>query len=128
MLAASLPAVTGAESLELQLSCAARQNGVAEMMLSFLLSSTHGDETLSHRLLKLTAASTSLQTERCEGPELALKSAWQLALALGGSPSIERTADQKVRLQISLPLVAGLIFSDSSRTLSVNCAQPESSS
>jgi len=37
---------------------------------------------------------------------LALAAAWQLALALGGSPFIETTADRKVRVQISLPLLA----------------------
>jgi hypothetical protein len=46
------------------------------------------------------------RTLACGGAELTLCSAWQLAFALGGSPTIETTADNKVRLQISLPLSA----------------------
>jgi len=106
MLAASLPEAGCAENLELQVSFGASQNGTAEMLLSLLLSSTHSAETLCLRLTTLTQASATLRTSRSGGPELTLAAAWQLALALGGNPSIEATADRKVRVQISLPLLA----------------------
>ena len=106
MLAASLPDVASAENLDLQVSFGAKQNGTAEMLLSFFISSTDSDETLCRRLTTLTEASASLRTVRREGPELVLTAAWQLALALGGSPSIEKTANQKVLVRISLPLLA----------------------
>jgi hypothetical protein len=106
MLATSLPDVGCAENLELQVSFGAKQHGTAEMLLSLLLSSTYSDETLRLRLTTLTEASATLRTVRCGGAELALAAAWQLALALGGSPFIETTADRKVRVQISLPLLA----------------------
>ena len=37
---------------------------------------------------------------------MALTAAWQLALAMGGKPFIETTADRNVRVQILLPLLA----------------------
>jgi chromosome segregation ATPase len=104
LLTASLADVGRAENLELQVSFEAKQNGNAGMLLSLLLSSTDNAEALCLRLRNITEASATLRAVRCGGPELALSSAWQLALALGGIPSIETTADGKVRVQISLPL------------------------
>jgi len=106
LLAASLPEVGHAESLEVQVSFKTMQNGSPELLLSLLLSSSGSEENLRLRLTSLTEASATLRTLRCGGPELALASAWQLALALGGSPSIEITTDRKVRVAISLPLQA----------------------
>ena len=76
------------------------------MLLSLLLVSPGNDETLCPSLTTLAEESATLRTVRCGGPELALTSAWQLALALGGSPRIETITDRKVRVQISLPLLA----------------------
>jgi hypothetical protein len=45
---------------------------------------------------------------QCGKPELTLAAAWQLALAMGGTPSIELTADRKLHLLLSLPLETGL--------------------
>ena len=106
MLATSMQDVGRAENLDLQVSFEAKQNGNADMRLSLVLVSPYSDETLCLRLTTLTEESATLRTVRCAGPELALTSAWQLALALGGSPSIETMADRKVRVQISLPLLA----------------------
>jgi hypothetical protein len=39
-----------------------------------------------------------------------------LALAMGGSPSIETTTDRKVRVQVSLPLQATSSLSPQSET------------
>jgi hypothetical protein len=47
---------------------------------------------------------------------LALAAAWQLALALGGRPFIEATADQKVRVRISLPLMVASSFCSENET------------
>jgi hypothetical protein len=99
LLAASLTEVVG--SLEVQVSFQANQDG-PELLLSFL-TSTVTDESLYHRLATLVEGSPTLRRVPDHGAELALTSAWQLALALGGSPSIERTSDRKARLQISLP-------------------------
>jgi hypothetical protein len=106
MLAGSLPAVGRAEMLEVQVSFQGEQNGAAGMLLSLEVSPADGDETLRQRLTTLTEGSASFGTARSAGPELTLMSAWQLALALGGSPSVETTADRKVRVQVSLPLRA----------------------
>jgi len=106
MLATSLRDVGRAENLEVQVSFDAKHDGTAEMLLSLLLSSTYSDETLCLRLKTLAEASATLRTVRCGGPELALTAAWQLALAMGGRPFIETTADRNVRVQISLPLRA----------------------
>jgi hypothetical protein len=100
MLAASLTEVVG--SLEVQVSFQANQNGAGELLLSFLTSASN-DESLYHRLTTLVEASPTLRIIPGHGTELALTSACQLALALGGSPSIETTSDQKVRLRIALP-------------------------
>ena len=112
MLATSLPDVGGSGALEIEVSFGAKQNGNANMLLSLLLASGERDEALCRRLTTLAQESTTLQTVRWEGPELSLASAWQLALALGGSPFIETTADRKLRVQISLPLMAtsSLVF------------------
>jgi hypothetical protein len=113
MLATLLPDVGCAENVGLQVSLEAKQNGAAEMLLSLLLSSTSSAEALCFRLTTLNEASATLRTLRSGGPELALASAWQLALALGGRTFIEATADQKVCVRILLPLlVTSSIFSE----------------
>jgi hypothetical protein len=117
MLAASLAQAAGAEQLELQVSFEAKQNGDAVMLLSYLVSPINGDENLCQRLTRLAEASAALQTERLAGPELALKSAWQLARALSGGPCIESTTDRKVRVLISLPLLATSPTADENETM-----------
>jgi len=106
-MATSLPEFTATENLELQVSFETRQNGNVEMHLSLLLSSNDSEETC-RRLTSLGEASATLRTVRCGEPELKLTSAWQLGLALGGSPSIEPNADRKVRVEVSIPLLASL--------------------
>ena len=107
LLAASLRDFGCAESLEVKVSFQAKENGDAEMLLSFLLPSTnHSDENLGVRLCSLTDGSAPLRALRRGGAELALSSAWELTLALGGSPAIKTTADQMVDVQIALPLLA----------------------
>ena len=108
-LATSLPDIGRSRALEIEVSFGQNQNGSGNMLLSLLLIPSEGDETLCGRLIRLAQESATLQTLRSKGPELALASAWQLALALGGSPFIETTADRKVRVQISLPLLATLV-------------------
>jgi chromosome segregation ATPase len=108
LLTASLPEVGRLEDLELQISFESNQNDTAAMLMALVLSSTCNAETLCLRLRTITAASAKLSTPRCSGPELALSSAWQLALAMGGSPAIEAAADRKVRVQISIPLAEPL--------------------
>jgi hypothetical protein len=108
MLATSLPVVGRAENLDVQVSFETNQSGNSEMLLSLLLSSVCGDQTLCVRLTTLTEGSATLPTALYNGAELALTSAWQLASAMGERPSIETTTDQKVRVQVLLPLVAAL--------------------
>jgi len=99
MLADSLTEVVG--SLEMQVSFQSNQNG-PELLLSFFTSAGN-DESLYHRLTTLVEGSPTLRRVPDHGAQLTLTSAWQLALALGGNPSIETTSDQKVRVQITLP-------------------------
>jgi len=106
MLATSVADVGRAENLELKISFEAQQGGTAVMLLSYLLTSTYRPEALCLRLRTLTEASATLRPAQSGGPELALASAWQLASAMGGSQTIETTADGKVFVQISLPLLA----------------------
>ena len=103
LLTASLPGIGRAQNLTLQVSLETQENGTAELLVSVLLASADDAEALCLRLRTLTDASASLRAARCGESELALASAWQLALALGGDPSIE-TMDGKVHLKISLPL------------------------
>jgi hypothetical protein len=103
MLAASLPEVGCVEYLEVVAAFEVRQSG-AELQLSLLVSPTGDDGTMCVRLTTITETSATLRTLRCGGPELELTSAWQLALAMGGVPSIEAVTDGKVLLQIALPL------------------------
>jgi chromosome segregation ATPase len=104
LLAASLPETGRAENLEI--SFEAVQNGTAGLQLSFLLSPTGSAESRCDRLAAVTRASGTLQAASRDGSELALAAGWQLALALGGEPSLEPTADQKVLVRIFLPLLA----------------------
>jgi chromosome segregation ATPase len=106
MLAASLPEVGCVEYLEFVASIEVKQSGGAELQLSLLVSPTGDDGTMCVRLTTLTETSATLRTLRCGGPELELTSAWQLALAMGGVPSIEAVTDGKVLVQIALPLEA----------------------
>jgi hypothetical protein len=103
MLAGSLLDCTQAESLDLQLSFETKEDAPA-LILSFLLPPTSSADSVQSRLRNLTQASEKLRAVRTDDAELSLASAWQLALALGGSPTIEATSDGKVRMQISLPL------------------------
>jgi hypothetical protein len=107
-LAASLPRYGHAKSLEVKISFEAKSNGTAGMLLSLLLSPAQGDGTLRARLTTLAKQSATLRAVRRGGAKLALSSAWQLALALGGNPSIETTAERKVRVLIPLPLLVTL--------------------
>ena len=104
MLSSSLIDLGCAENLEAQVTCQTDQGGTSRILFSFLLSSPCSEETLYLRLRTITEASAALRVVQHGGPELALSAAWQLALALGGSPLIERTANQKVHVQVSLPL------------------------
>jgi len=107
-LATSLPRYGRAKSLEVKISFEAKSNGTAGMLLSLLLSPAPGDGTLRARLTTLAKQSATLRAVRRGGSKLALSAAWQLALALGGSPSIETTAERKVRVLIPLPLLVTL--------------------
>jgi chromosome segregation ATPase len=111
MLGRSLPEIGRVENLEVQVSFETKQNGSFGSCLSLLFSSTSSDETLGLRLRSLTESSASLRTVRHGGPELALASAWQLALAMGGTPTIETTTDRKVRVQVLLPLMTAASLS-----------------
>jgi chromosome segregation ATPase len=106
MLSASIAEIGCAENLELEVSFNSSHNGNAGMQISILLKSASGAETLRHRLTALAEGDAALASVGQGGPELALASAWQLALAMGGSQSIESMADGKIQLQVSLPLLA----------------------
>src|SRR5262249_886909 len=105
VLGTSLAQVRGAENLQIQVSFETKRNGAAEMLLSILLSSTHSED-MCLRLATLAKESSSVCPANL-GPQLAFASGWQLALGLGGRPSIESAADQKVHVKILLPLPSG---------------------
>jgi hypothetical protein len=111
MLAASLSDIGRADSLEVQAAFEVKQGGDAELQLSLFVASAGCGETLFHRLKALTEGSASLRSVRCGGPELGLTGAWQLALAMGGRPSVLITGEQKVGVEISLPLPANAAVS-----------------
>jgi len=106
LLAAALPEVGRAQDLEVQASFEPKQNDTANILLSFKLTPTDdsNDDDLTLRLKNIAEASGSVPITRCAASELTLKAAWQLALAMGATPSIETMADGKVRVQILLPL------------------------
>jgi hypothetical protein len=103
MLAGALPDFAHTEDLHLQLSFDAQPNDTAGLRLSFGLASTQSTETLCLRLRTLTEPSEMLRTGQ-GGAELIIRSAWQLALALGASPAFEIASDGEVHLHFSLPL------------------------
>jgi hypothetical protein len=109
-LAGSLVDLECAETLEVKISFESKPNDNAQMLLSFLVSSAQSAENLCERLRSLADASAALQSVAQSGPELALSSAWQLAVALGGSPSVEAIADRNVRVSISLPILQSNSF------------------
>jgi hypothetical protein len=104
LFAAALPEVGRTANLDLEVSSEPNQNGTDSLLLSFLLTPTDSADELTLRLKGVAEASSSIPTTRCAGPELALKSAWQLAVAMGATPSIESVSDGKVRVKILLPL------------------------
>jgi len=105
-LAEALPKVAGADRLTLNVSSKENPDGTAELLLELLLASTVADEAMGLRLAGLTAASGKLRTGGSGESELALAAAWQLALALGGRPSIETTTNGEVRIEILVSLGA----------------------
>jgi DNA repair exonuclease SbcCD ATPase subunit len=107
VLGTSLAQARGAENLQIQVSFESKRNGAAEMLLSILLSSTHSDE-MCLRLASLAKESSSIWPAKLGQPQLAFASVWQLALGLGGRPSVETAADQKVHVKIMLPLQPAL--------------------
>jgi len=105
MMASSLWDVGRAENLEVKALFETRQDGDARMVLSFLLSSSNGtDENVCARLTGLTDKAALVEAVRCGGAELGLMSAWELASALGGGPSVETAEDGKVLMKVALPL------------------------
>jgi hypothetical protein len=89
-----------------QVSFEPKQNDTANMLLSFKLTPADraNDDALTLRLKNIAEASGSIPTTRCAAPELTLKAGWQLAVAMGATPSIDTVADGKVRVQVCLPL------------------------
>jgi chromosome segregation ATPase len=110
MLTTSLIGLGSAENLDLQVSFSPGQNGSNELLLRLLLASNSSAEALRLRLTSLVEASATLRTGQFAGSELALTSAWQLALAMGGSPRLETTDDQKVCVKLSLLLEPATSF------------------
>jgi hypothetical protein len=104
LLAGSLSEICRPDHLDVAVSFDAKHNGTAELLVSLLVASNCSAENLCRRLQTLTEVSTTLGTLRRARPELTLSSGWQLALALGGSPTIETVGDGEVRVQISVPL------------------------
>jgi cell division protein FtsL len=105
MLASSLWDLGKAEHLRIEVSFDAPQDGDPEMRVSFLLSPTNSsEENACARLSAIVENSASFEALRCRGSELALTSACQLALALGGSPSFETTSVGETRVSLALPL------------------------
>jgi hypothetical protein len=104
LLSNSLVEVDDTENLELQVSLKANQKGAATMLVSFVLCAKTDAETLCLRLRTLGEASSKLRTLNCGEPELAFSSVWQLAVALGASPTIKVTADGKLQIEMALPL------------------------
>jgi hypothetical protein len=100
-LVTSLPEVAGAQQLEVQLSCNPQQDGSFKLLVSIFFTATDADAACL-RLTRLAEASATFQTLQGGGAELALTSAWQLALALGGRPTVATGPDQKVHVQITL--------------------------
>jgi hypothetical protein len=107
LFAAGLPEVGSAGNLEVQVSFEPIQSAAGQLLLSFLLAPTQNGEAVRLRLKTIAEASASIPTTRCGGPELALKAAWQLAVAMGANPSIETEADGKVNVRILLPVSGG---------------------
>src|SRR5262249_14806948 len=115
------PRFARAKNLAVEVSFEPKPNGAAGMLLSFLLSPRPIDVNLGLRLTTLAKQSATLRAVRHGGQKLALSAAWQLALALGGHPSIRTTTDRKVRVKISLPLLptASLVPGNNTRQASV---------
>jgi len=101
-----VPELGRAEDLVIQASFEPNQNDPANMLLAFEFTpaAAGNDDDLALRLKNIAEASSSIPTTRCAPSELTLKAAWQLAVAMGATTSIDTAADGKVRVQISLPL------------------------
>ena len=104
MLATSLADLEFAENLAVEASFDGQGDDTVEFSLSLLLGLSSYDESLCDRLTSITQAPGAIRALQCGKPELTLAAAWQLALAMGGTPSIEMTADRKLHVQLSLPL------------------------
>jgi hypothetical protein len=104
LLSSSLLRLALAKNLDVQVSCESKAQGIVEMHLSLLLSATNNDGNLFLGLRVLAEKSTTLGVMQGSESELAFASAWQLALALGGDPVIESTADEAILLRVSIPL------------------------
>jgi hypothetical protein len=116
LLSASLPEVVSTETLDLQVAFEGEANGASTMRLQLTLSPVSGDGSPWTRVATITAASAKLRTVGSRESELALASAWQLALALGANPSLETAADGKLLISIVLPLVANSLLHSSNET------------
>jgi hypothetical protein len=99
LFADALPEVGRTENVDVQVSF----DGPARMLLAFEFTPTDTSEVVALRLKAIADDSGSAPTSRCGGGELALKSAWQLALAIGASPSIE-AGEGKARVRVPVPL------------------------
>ena len=104
LLAISLPQVAGTKSLDLHAAYGTQPDGKSQLLLTYLVPSNDSAETLSHRLNKHTGTTAAKWTVPSDSAELTFAAAWQLAVALGGNPTVAQTDSSTVRVQISLPL------------------------
>jgi myosin heavy subunit len=104
LLAAWLPDAVAADRFTMDISVEKKPAGNAEMLLQLLLSSNDSDENMVRRLTAIVAASGKLRVAGSVESELAVASAWQLSLAMGGRHTIETTATGELNVHICLPL------------------------
>jgi hypothetical protein len=103
LLTPALREVAETSALELQASVTTKSGDAAELVLQWSVSSPDGASSLLARVKAITAASGTLQAAQTGEAEAGLAAAWQLALTLGGTPSVEAHAEE-VRVRVMLPI------------------------
>jgi hypothetical protein len=106
-LASAFAAVSGAENVEVQAAFEATHTSEPGLAISMVADSGNPSEDLYLRLTEVVNNSDPLAS-MFDPQEVALASAWQLGLALGGRPTIDQPAEGRLRLRVLMTLRSAL--------------------
>ena len=98
-----MPKVAGVDYIDLQLSFEERMGADAQLLISYALASGDKANSVHSQLQRMIEIVSPIGTTN-DDTVMAFRTAWQLAVALGGTPLVRKTDESKVDVEFSIPL------------------------